>query len=218
MTKQPPCSTNFIVCRNGQPKITWNWTPPPPPQTKNAKSWSLAFKNYHLLWLVFKLVIQSSIKWDTQVDYMCKAFNKKLIFLRQLKRCNIPINDLRTVYLQYVRPTLENASPAWFCGLIGCLHCSLSSGFDFFRFLALASLSLLNFKWHDLCHNAELFTRSSTFWSLPVQLGADQSHGTVRHSSRMTDRQMSYQRLVLDWWEVDILTVHLFLVGRKCSA
>ena len=61
--------------------------------------------------------IQENLKWDTQVDYMCKAFNKKLYFLRQLKRCNIPVNDLRTVYLQYVRPTLEYASPAWFCGL-----------------------------------------------------------------------------------------------------
>ena len=37
--------------------------------------------------------------------------------LRQLKRCNIPVADLRTVYLQYLRPTLEYASPAWFSGL-----------------------------------------------------------------------------------------------------
>ena len=61
--------------------------------------------------------VQDNLKWDTQVNYMCKAFNKKLYFLRQLKRCNIPINDLKTVYLQYVRPSLEYASPAWFCGL-----------------------------------------------------------------------------------------------------
>lgn len=29
---------------------------------------------------------------------------------------NIPVEDLKTLYLQYVRPTFEHASPAWFCG------------------------------------------------------------------------------------------------------
>ena len=55
--------------------------------------------------------------WETQIDNMSKAFDKNLICLRQLKRCNIPSNDLRTVYLHYVRPTLEYVSPAWFCSL-----------------------------------------------------------------------------------------------------
>ena len=27
------------------------------------------------------------------------------------------MNDLLTIYLQYIRPTLEYASPVWFCGL-----------------------------------------------------------------------------------------------------
>ena len=30
---------------------------------------------------------------------------------------SIPVEDLKTLYLQYVRLTFEHASPAWFCGL-----------------------------------------------------------------------------------------------------
>ena len=63
------------------------------------------------------IYVQENLKWDTQVSSMCKAFNRKLYFLRQLKRCNIPVHDLLTIYLQYVRPTLEYAAPAWFGGL-----------------------------------------------------------------------------------------------------
>ena len=60
---------------------------------------------------------QENLKWDNQIDFMCKSFNRKLYFLRQLKRCNIPVCDLRIVYIQYIRPVIECASPVWFSGL-----------------------------------------------------------------------------------------------------
>ena len=61
--------------------------------------------------------VQQNLKWDTQIVSMCKTFNRKLYFLRQLKRFRIPTNDLKTLYIQYVRPALEYASPVWFSGL-----------------------------------------------------------------------------------------------------
>ena len=38
--------------------------------------------------------IQDNLKWDSQINNMCKGFTRKLYFLRQLKRCNIPVADL----------------------------------------------------------------------------------------------------------------------------
>ena len=45
--------------------------------------------------------IQNNLRWDTQVITMCNAFNRRLYFLRQLKRCG----------------TLEYACPVWHSGL-----------------------------------------------------------------------------------------------------
>ena len=61
--------------------------------------------------------VQSNLKWDTQIDQMCKSFNRKLFFLRQLKRCCTPIKNLLLIYTKYVRPTIEYACPVWFSSL-----------------------------------------------------------------------------------------------------
>ena len=57
--------------------------------------------------------VQSNLKWDTHVDSMCCSFNRRLFFLRQLKRSCVPIDDLVRVYVQYVRPAVEYACPVW---------------------------------------------------------------------------------------------------------
>ena len=58
--------------------------------------------------------------------HLCKAFSRRLYFLRQLKRCGVSTPDLLNVYAQYVRPTLEYATPVWHSGLSkkqqGCLE------------------------------------------------------------------------------------------------
>ena len=48
---------------------------------------------------------------------MCGNFNRRLFFLRQLKRSLVSVKDLLTVYIMYVRPTIEYACPVWFSGL-----------------------------------------------------------------------------------------------------
>ena len=64
------------------------------------------------------ILVQEDLGRNTQVGSMCTKFNRKLFFLRMLKHCNLPRADLVTIYLQYVRPTLEYASPVWFCGFV----------------------------------------------------------------------------------------------------
>ena len=66
---------------------------------------------------ILGVLVQENLKWDNQIDSMCKAFSRRLFYLRQLKRCGIPIPDLFTVYVQYIRPTLEYATPVWHSGL-----------------------------------------------------------------------------------------------------
>ena len=70
--------------------------------------------------------LQSNLKWDTQISSMCKAFNYKLYLLRQLKRCCNSIADLLSVYIMYVRPTIDYACPVWYSSLtksqLGCLE------------------------------------------------------------------------------------------------
>ena len=61
--------------------------------------------------------VQENLKWDTQIDFMCKSFNHKLYFLRQLKRCTVSVCSLRLVYILYIRPVIEYAAPVWFSGL-----------------------------------------------------------------------------------------------------
>ncbi|KAI8514761.1 hypothetical protein Bbelb_073520 [Branchiostoma belcheri] len=62
---------------------------------------------------VLGVTIQSDLKWDIQVDYMISASNRKLFLLRRLKRFGVTTQNLTTVYIVYVRSTMEYAAPVW---------------------------------------------------------------------------------------------------------
>ena len=121
--------------------------------------------------------------------------------------CSLLIIVLRLASISYVETSWRSHSSVHFSHkrpclimvivrcLIPCQHCSPSSGFDFFCFLALASLSLLNFKWHDLCHKSELFTRSSTF-RLPWNLSSTGSWSIAPNSLT----------IIKNNWYVDVLS------------
>ena len=48
---------------------------------------------------------------------MLKKANGRLHMLRLLKKFNIPVDDLFTVYSGYVRPLTENSAPVWNSGI-----------------------------------------------------------------------------------------------------
>ena len=60
---------------------------------------------------VLGIYIQQNLKWDTQVKEMLKKCNGRLFMLRTLKRFNLPLCDLITIYTGYVRPILEYCAP-----------------------------------------------------------------------------------------------------------
>lgn len=62
---------------------------------------------------ILGLTVQKDLQWGEQVNSMIKKGNKKLFFLRRLKRSNIPRQDLVAIYSGYLRPCLEYATPAW---------------------------------------------------------------------------------------------------------
>ena len=59
------------------------------------------------------LTVQSDLGWQTQVNDMVSKSSRRLYMLGRLKRFGVPVEDLVSVYVGYVRPTVEYASPVW---------------------------------------------------------------------------------------------------------
>ena len=59
------------------------------------------------------VIIQADLKWDKQVSHMTSLAAKCLYILCILKKFHAPTHDLLTIYLMYIRPLLEYASPSW---------------------------------------------------------------------------------------------------------
>lgn len=71
----------------------------------------------------FKLlgvIITDSLKWDNHVDSICSKINKRLFFLRKLKRAAMSTEDLVAYYNTVIRPVAEYACAVW--------HTSLTDG------------------------------------------------------------------------------------------
>ena len=59
------------------------------------------------------LIVQSDLCWDLQVDSMVSKGSRRLYMLCRLKRFGVPVNDLVSVYIGYVRPVFDYACPVW---------------------------------------------------------------------------------------------------------
>ena len=59
------------------------------------------------------ITITSNLTWNVHVDEITRKGGKRLFLLLQLKRSDIPVEDLLTVYITVVRLTLEYACPVW---------------------------------------------------------------------------------------------------------
>ncbi|KAI8492652.1 hypothetical protein Bbelb_296930 [Branchiostoma belcheri] len=63
------------------------------------------------------VMVQSDLKWNTHVNHITSQSSRRLFLLRHLKRFRLPVSDLVTVYVSYVRPLCEYACPVWSPGL-----------------------------------------------------------------------------------------------------
>ena len=64
----------------------------------------------------FKLLgvtIQDNLKWNEHVQQICTKANRRLHFLKLLKRSSMPTDELLYFYKTIIRSTLEYACPAW---------------------------------------------------------------------------------------------------------
>ena len=59
------------------------------------------------------VTIQNNLSWDIQTNYMITRASKRTYVLYVLKRFRASAADLTVVYLMYIRPVLEYASPLW---------------------------------------------------------------------------------------------------------
>ena len=57
--------------------------------------------------------IQQDLKWDTHINTILQRANGRFHMLRVLKSHGLPVEDLITIYIGFLRPLLEYAVPVW---------------------------------------------------------------------------------------------------------
>lgn len=67
----------------------------------------------------FKLLgvnITNNLSWDEYITTICSKANKRLHFLKLLKRSSVSVDDLLQFYKSFIRPVIEYACPVWQSG------------------------------------------------------------------------------------------------------
>jgi len=90
-------------------QICFKLKPPNPPDLEIAGRKLEVVNNTKIL----GLTIQSNLCWDLQVNSMISKCSRRLYMLSRLKRFGVPVEDLVSVYVGYVRPLVEYAAPVW---------------------------------------------------------------------------------------------------------
>ena len=62
-------------------------------------------------------VITNDLKWDSNTNDIVKRAYKRMEILRKLKKFQAPHNDLKHIYIVYVRSLLEQSSNVWHSSL-----------------------------------------------------------------------------------------------------
>jgi hypothetical protein len=57
--------------------------------------------------------MRSDLKWNSHVDSIIEKASKRLYFLRQLKRANVPAAEMICFDCTCIRPIIEYASPVF---------------------------------------------------------------------------------------------------------
>ena len=55
-------------------------------------------------------IIQNNLKWDSNTANLIKRANARLVPLRKLSEFGAPVEDLKTIYISYIRSVLEQNS------------------------------------------------------------------------------------------------------------
>ena len=58
-------------------------------------------------------IIQNNLKWDSNTAYIVKRANSRMLLLRKLSEYGAPKDDLKTIYVSYIRSILEQSAVVW---------------------------------------------------------------------------------------------------------
>ena len=59
------------------------------------------------------VIIQDDLKWDSNIASLVKRANARMVILRKLSEFCAPREDMKTIYVSYIRSILEQSSVVW---------------------------------------------------------------------------------------------------------
>ena len=59
------------------------------------------------------VIISDDLSWHQNTQELCKKANKRMIILRKLREFDVSTKDMLTIYVLYIRGTLEQSSVVW---------------------------------------------------------------------------------------------------------
>ena len=62
-------------------------------------------------------IITDKLTWDSNVKNLVKRSNARMQLLHKISKFGAPINDLKTIYIAYIRSILEQSSNVWHSSL-----------------------------------------------------------------------------------------------------
>ena len=69
--------------------------------------------------------INSELNWDTHVAEIIAKANRCIFILITAKQFQFSLNSLKTLYIWYIRTSLEYAAPVWHSGLTALQHAKI---------------------------------------------------------------------------------------------
>ena len=69
--------------------------------------------------------ISKDHKWDVHISDIIKRASGRLFKLTTLRHFGLPVEDLKTIYIGFIRPHVDYAVPAWHPGLSEQQHAAL---------------------------------------------------------------------------------------------
>ena len=62
-------------------------------------------------------MINNKLTWDSNTTFLVKKANARMRMLHKLVTFNVPIEDLKTIYILYIRSHLEQSCQVWHSSL-----------------------------------------------------------------------------------------------------
>ena len=63
------------------------------------------------------VMINDKLTWDSNTSYIGKRANGRMRMLHKLVEFNVPVEDLITIYILYIRSVLEQSCQVWHSSL-----------------------------------------------------------------------------------------------------